>query len=75
MRKLLYIFNLYFLLYLMTKCIGCKKEFNSAMRERFNNIPDFGTGLSTSDKEIVTESPGCPGDLGDILLDDVQVRF
>ena len=74
----------------MTKCIGCKKEFNNqgfpshkkacklfkrAMRERFNNIPDFGTGPSTSDKEIVTESPGCPGDLGDILLDDVQVRF
>jgi inorganic pyrophosphatase len=74
----------------MTKCIGCKKEFNNqgfpshkkscklfkrAMRERLNKIPDYGAGPSTSNEEMVTEPAGEPADLGEMLVDDVQVPF
>ena len=87
---LLYLLLFYFLLYSMMKCIGCRKEFNNqgypshkksckqfkrAMRERLNNIPDYGAGPSNSNEEMVIESAGCPADLGTILLDDVQVIF
>ena len=74
----------------MTKCIGCKKDFNNhgytshkkacnlfkrEMRERLNNIAEYGAGPSTSNIELVTESAGCPVDLGEMLLDNEQVRF
>ena len=74
----------------MTKCIGCKKEFNKqgfpshkkacnlfkrAIRERLNNIPDYGAGPSTTNKEMATESAGFPVDRQEMLLDDAQVRF
>ena len=45
------------------------------MRERLNNIPDYGAGPTTSNIEMVTESAGCPVDLGEMLPDDVQVPF
>jgi hypothetical protein len=72
----------------MTKCIGCKREFNNqgfpshkracklykqAMRERLARIPDFGP--STSKEEMVTEPVGEPADSGEMVLDNVQVRF
>ena len=72
----------------MTKCIGCKKEFNNQgfpshkkacnlykrkMRERFNNVEEFGAGPSTSNVEMMTESAGCPVELDEMILDDVQV--
>ena len=74
----------------MTKCIGCKKEFSHlgfpahkrgcnlfkrAMREQLNKIPDYGAGPSTSNEEMVTEPAGEPADLGEILVDNVQVPF
>ena len=74
----------------MTKCIGCKKEFNNqgfpshkkacklykrAIRERLNNIAEYGVGPSTSNVEMGTESAGCPVDLGEMILDDIQVPF
>ena len=74
----------------MTKCIGCKKDFNNhgytshkkacklfkrEMWEQLNNVADFGAGSSTSNTETVTESAGCPVDFGEMLLDDVEVPF
>jgi hypothetical protein len=91
MRRLFYLLIiLTFLVYTMTKCIGCKREFNNqgypshkkscklfkrAMRERLNKIPDYGAGPSTSNEEMVTEPAGEPADLGEMLVDDVQVPF
>ena len=43
------------------------------MRERFANIPDYGT--STPNEEMVTQPAGEPAYLGEMLLDDVQVLF
>ena len=72
----------------MTKCIGCKKDFNNhgynshkkacklfkrEMRGRLNNVADFGAGPSTSNTEMMTESAGCPVELDEMILDDVQV--
>ena len=45
------------------------------MRERLNKIPDYGAGLSTSNEEMVTEPAGEPADLGEMLVDDVEVLF
>ena len=89
MRRPLILILFCFLLYTMTKCIGCKKEFNNqgfpshkkscklfkrAMRERLNNIPDYGAGPSTSNEEMVAESAGEPANLDDMIVDNVQVR-
>jgi hypothetical protein len=91
MHRLFYfLILLCFLLFFMTKGIGCKKEFNKqgfpshkkacnffkrAMRECLNKIPDYGAETSTSNIETATESAGCPVDLGEMLLDDEQVPF
>ena len=90
MRRLFYFVLLLLLLFSMTKCIGCKKEFNHqgfsshkkacnlfkrAMRERLNNIPEYGVGPSSSNQEIVTQPGGELVDVDEMLVDDVQVPF
>ena len=74
----------------MTKCIGCKKDFSHlgfpghkkacnlfkrAMRERLNKIPEYGAGPSSSNEEMVTQPAVEPVDVGEMLVDDVQVPF
>ena len=64
----------------MPKCIGCKKDFKSQgfpahkrscrqfkreIKARLRNIPNF--------KEIVPEDTEVVADLGDMLVDEVQV--
>jgi hypothetical protein len=75
-------FLLILLINTMPKCIGCKKDFNSqgfsthkksckpykrAIKARLQNV--------TSNEEMVTEPAGEPADLGEMLVDDVQVPF
>lgn len=45
------------------------------MQEWLNKIPDYSAGPSTSNKEMVTEPAGEPADLGEMLVDDVEVPF
>ena len=47
------------------------------MRERLNNlnIPDYGTGPSTTNKEMATGSAGLPVDPVEMVLDDRQVSY
>ena len=45
------------------------------MRERLNNIPEYGAGPSSSNEGIVTQSAGELVNVGEMLVDDVQVPF
>jgi hypothetical protein len=74
----------------MTKCIGCKKEFNHQgfpshkkfckaykreIRVRLSNIPEVVAGPSISDEGILDREPGNPAGSDEMLMDDVQVSF
>ena len=45
------------------------------MRERLNKIPEYGAGPSSSNEEMVTQPAVEPVDVGEMLVDDVQVPF
>jgi len=89
MHKILFIFTLvYFLLYTMTKCIGCKKEFNHQgfpshkksckaykreIRVRLRNVANYAPGPNTSNEGVVTGDAGELMALVEIPMDELQV--
>jgi hypothetical protein len=72
----------------MTKCIGCKKEFNHQgfpshkksrkaykreIRARLSNVADYAPGPTTDNEGVVTEDAGDPETLVEVSMDEVQV--